>query len=66
MFRFVTIISLEFWAIIFTAVGHVSRSLVFETGGTIPAEAIFLEYREASGEILSPELFPRADGTTSA
>jgi glycine/D-amino acid oxidase-like deaminating enzyme len=31
---------------------------------TIPAEALFLEYREASGEILTPELFPRADGTT--
>ena len=41
--------------------GH---SLVFETGETIPAEALFLEYREASGEILTPELFPRADGTT--
>ena len=25
---------------------------------------IVLEYREASGEILTPELFPRADGTT--
>ena len=34
------------------------------TGGAIPAEALFLEYREASGEILTPELFPRADGTT--
>ena len=38
--------------------------MVFETGETIPAEALFLEYREASGEILTPELFPRADGTT--
>jgi glycine/D-amino acid oxidase-like deaminating enzyme len=37
---------------------------VFETGETIPAEALFLEYQEASGEILTPELFPRADGTT--
>ena len=35
-----------------------------ETGGSVPAEALFLEYREASGEILTPELFPRADGTT--
>jgi glycine/D-amino acid oxidase-like deaminating enzyme len=32
--------------------------------GAIPAEALFLEYPEASGEILTPELFPRADGTT--
>jgi glycine/D-amino acid oxidase-like deaminating enzyme len=44
--------------------GYKGHSLVFETGGDIPAEALFLEYREASGEILTPELFPRADGTT--
>jgi glycine/D-amino acid oxidase-like deaminating enzyme len=46
---------------VFGAKGH---SLVFETGETIPAEALFLEYQEASGEILTPELFSRADGTT--
>jgi len=44
--------------------GYKGHSLVFETGETIPAEALFLEYREASGEMLTPELFPRADGTT--
>ena len=44
--------------------GYKGHSLVFETGETIPAEALFLEYREASGEVLAPELFPRADGTT--
>jgi glycine/D-amino acid oxidase-like deaminating enzyme len=44
--------------------GYKGHSLVFETGGGIPDEALFLEYREASGEILTPELFPRADGTT--
>src|SRR5436309_14285169 len=44
--------------------GYKGHSLVFETGGNIPAEALFLEYREASGETLTPELFPRADGTT--
>ncbi|HEY7245412.1 MAG TPA: FAD-binding oxidoreductase [Xanthobacteraceae bacterium] len=44
--------------------GYKGHSLVFETGGSIPAEALFLEYREASGELLAPELFPRADGTT--
>jgi glycine/D-amino acid oxidase-like deaminating enzyme len=44
--------------------GYKGHSLLFETGSTIPAEALFLEYREASGEILTPELFPRADGTT--
>ena len=44
--------------------GYKGHSLVFETGRTVPAEALFLEYREASGEILSPEVFPRVDGTT--
>ena len=30
----------------------------------MPAEALFLEYREASGEVHGPEVFPRDDGTT--
>ena len=46
---------------IFGLKGH---SLVFETGLTIPGEAVFLEYRERSGAVLAPELFPRTDGTT--
>ena len=44
--------------------GFKGHSLVFKSGDSIPAEALFLEYREASGEMLSPVLFPRADGTT--
>ncbi len=44
--------------------GYKGHSLVFRTGEAIPAEALFLEYQEAGGEILTPELFPRADGTT--
>lgn len=44
--------------------GHKGHSLVFETGEAVPAEALFLEYQEASGEVLTPELFARADGTT--
>jgi glycine/D-amino acid oxidase-like deaminating enzyme len=46
---------------VFGLKGH---SLVFETGTTVPAEAAFLEYREAGGAVQSPELFPRPDGTT--
>jgi glycine/D-amino acid oxidase-like deaminating enzyme len=46
---------------VFGLKGH---SLVFETGNAIPSEALFLEYEEATGSILSPEIFPRADGTT--
>jgi glycine/D-amino acid oxidase-like deaminating enzyme len=44
--------------------GFKGHSLVFETRQRTPAEALFLEYREATGEVLTPELFPRADGTT--
>jgi glycine/D-amino acid oxidase-like deaminating enzyme len=44
--------------------GFKGHSLIFRTGEAIPAEALFLEYREASGEVLTPELFPRGDGTT--
>lgn len=46
---------------IFGLKGH---SLVFETGTAVPAEAVFCEYRELSGAMQTPELFPRADGTT--
>jgi glycine/D-amino acid oxidase-like deaminating enzyme len=46
---------------VFGLKGH---SLVFETGNRIPAEALFLEYREQTGAVHSPEVFPRADGTT--
>src|SRR5438067_792789 len=46
---------------VFGLKGH---SLVFETGARIAAEALFLEYREAAGAVHSPEVFPRADGTT--
>ncbi len=46
--------------------GYKGHSLVFETGDTVPAEALFLEYQEASGEVLTPEVFARADGTVWA
>ncbi len=45
--------------------GLKGHSLVFETGN-VPAEALFLEYQEASGEVLTPEVFARADGTVWA
>ena len=44
--------------------GLKGHSLVYETGSRIPAEALFLEYRDTSGANYSPEVFPRADGTT--
>ena len=44
--------------------GYKGHSLIFRTGDAIPGEALFLEYQESNGEVLTPELFPRADGTT--
>ena len=46
---------------VFGLKGH---SLAFDTGTAVAAEALFLEYREATGVSLSPEVFPRSDGTT--
>jgi glycine/D-amino acid oxidase-like deaminating enzyme len=46
---------------VFGLKGH---SLVFATGTSVPAQALFLEYQEASGEMHGPEVFPRTDGTT--
>jgi glycine/D-amino acid oxidase-like deaminating enzyme len=46
---------------VFGLKGH---SLVFDTGTRVPAQSLFLEYREANGALHSPEVFPRADGTT--
>ena len=43
--------------------GFKGHSLIFRTGDAIPAEALFLEYQEESGEVLTPEIFSRADGT---
>ncbi|MFL5287487.1 MAG: NAD(P)/FAD-dependent oxidoreductase [Rhodopila sp.] len=47
--------------LVFGLKGH---SLVFQTGALIPPEALFLEYAEQGGSMLSPEVFPRDDGTT--
>jgi len=46
---------------VFGLKGH---SLVFDTGGEVPAEALFLECRERNGAVQTPEIFPRPDGTT--
>jgi glycine/D-amino acid oxidase-like deaminating enzyme len=46
---------------VFGLKGH---SLVFDTGDRLSADAMFVEYREATGEVQSPEVFPRTDGST--
>jgi glycine/D-amino acid oxidase-like deaminating enzyme len=44
--------------------GQQSPSLVYDTGTDVPADALFLEFRDASGDELTVEVFPRADGST--
>jgi glycine/D-amino acid oxidase-like deaminating enzyme len=46
---------------VFGLKGH---SVVFDTGAQVPPEALFLDYREDTGAVHAPEVFPRADGTT--
>jgi glycine/D-amino acid oxidase-like deaminating enzyme len=45
---------------VFGLKGH---SLIYDTGQAVPAQALFLEHRNAGGAS-APEIFPRADGTT--
>ncbi|MCB1499305.1 MAG: FAD-binding oxidoreductase [Bauldia sp.] len=44
--------------------GLKGHSIVYRTGDAVPPEALFLEIRERGGPEASPEVFPRADGTT--
>jgi glycine/D-amino acid oxidase-like deaminating enzyme len=43
---------------------HQGHSLIFDTGNSVSADALFLEWRDPTGPVLTPEVFPRADGTT--
>jgi glycine/D-amino acid oxidase-like deaminating enzyme len=52
------------WLPLPPVLGLKGHSLVFETGDRVPAEALFLEYREAGRGWHSPEVIPRPDGTT--
>src|ERR1051326_5187049 len=51
------------WTPLPAVFGLKGHSVVLRTGEKIPAEALFLEYEEG-GIAHSPEVFPRADGTT--
>jgi glycine/D-amino acid oxidase-like deaminating enzyme len=45
--------------------GELSPSIVFDTGTAVPAHALFLEYQmEDTGNVVTVEVFPRADGST--
>lgn len=44
--------------------GQRSPSIVYDTGADVPADALFLDYQEQSGDTVTVEVFPRADGST--
>ena len=52
------------WAPLPEVFGQQSPSLVYDTGTEVPADALFLEYRDESGDEFTVEVFPRADGST--
>jgi glycine/D-amino acid oxidase-like deaminating enzyme len=52
------------WLPLPSVYGLKGHSLLFETGTAMPGEALFLEYQDEAGQSCSPEVFPRADGTT--
>ncbi|WP_421725618.1 NAD(P)/FAD-dependent oxidoreductase [Bauldia sp.] len=46
---------------VFGLKGH---SVIYGAESSLPADALFIDMREASGAVSSPEVFPRPDGTT--
>ncbi len=44
--------------------GQRSPSIIYDTGSDVPAEALFLDYHEEDGSVVTVEVFPRADGST--
>jgi glycine/D-amino acid oxidase-like deaminating enzyme len=52
------------WLPVPAVFGQKSPSLVYNTGAEVPADALFLDYQEDSGNAVTVEVFPRADGST--
>jgi glycine/D-amino acid oxidase-like deaminating enzyme len=52
------------WMVLPAVFGQRSPSLVYDTGTDVPADALFLDYHEESGAVVTVEVFPRADGST--
>ncbi len=44
--------------------GQQSPSIVYDTGMDVPPEALFLDYHDEDGSVVTVEVFPRADGST--
>jgi glycine/D-amino acid oxidase-like deaminating enzyme len=52
------------WMVLPAVYGRRSPSLISDTGKDIPADALFLEYQQETGEAVTVEVFPRANGHT--
>jgi glycine/D-amino acid oxidase-like deaminating enzyme len=52
------------WMVVPAVFGQRSPSIVYDLGADVPADALFLEYQEESGAVVTVEVFPRADGST--
>jgi glycine/D-amino acid oxidase-like deaminating enzyme len=52
------------WMTLPPVFGQQSPSLVYDTGTDVPAEALFLDYHQKDGSVITVEVFPRADGST--
>lgn len=51
------------WLALPPVYGLKGHSVVFRPEKALPAEAIFAEFEDANGELLTPEIMPRVDGT---
>jgi glycine/D-amino acid oxidase-like deaminating enzyme len=52
------------WMSLPAVFGQRSPSLVYDTGTDVPPHALFLDYHDETDEMVSVEVFPRADGST--
>jgi glycine/D-amino acid oxidase-like deaminating enzyme len=52
------------WLAVPAVFGRRSPSLVYDTRTNIPADALFLDYHDDSGAVVTVEVFPRANGNT--
>jgi glycine/D-amino acid oxidase-like deaminating enzyme len=52
------------WIALPAVFGQRSPSLVYDTGTNVSADALFLEYHEENGAVVTVEVFPRANGNT--
>jgi glycine/D-amino acid oxidase-like deaminating enzyme len=52
------------WMTLPAVFGQRSPSVVYDTGGDVPPEALFLDDHDEDGAAVTVEVFPRADGST--